>query len=111
MSTPLLVLQEISADAPMTVYFPAYPQGHQIFDFMVKMKTHTVGAGQLLITLRYDDTEGPQDLNVALNLTAGNYVTQPFPDEYVDTNQDISLQFTFLAAGGTCDCEILMRQS
>lgn len=106
-----LFQQEVTAAAAMAEYYIATNEGHQIWDFMVKMKTNTAGAGQLLVTIRYNDGEGPQDLNVALNLTAGNYLVAPFPNEWRDTSQNIQLEFTYLAAGGTCDVEILCRNS
>lgn len=102
---------EVTADIAMTSYWTALNCGHQIYDFMIKMKTHTAGAGQLLATIRYDDGEGPQDLNAALNLTAGNYIAQPFPNEWMNTAVDIQLGLTFLAAGGTCDVEIQVRNA
>lgn len=108
--------QLVSADAPMTVYFAGDPVfgANQIQDIMVKMKTHTPGLGQLLCTVRYDDGEGPQDLNVALSLTAGNYSIGSWPDLWCDTTRDRSLQFTYLGGailGGTCDVEVQMRNT
>lgn len=97
----------------MTEYFaaPWAPPNNQpeAWAFVVKLKTNTAGAGQLLVTLRYGDGEGDQDLNVALNLTAANYAVVAWSDLFVDTTHNLQLAFTYLAPGGTCDVTIIGR--
>lgn len=110
MSYPVTI-QTVVAAAAMAVYIPAQNAGNQIYDFMVKLKTHTPGLGTLLCTLRYDDGEGPQDLNVALTLTAGGYAVAAWPNEWYDTSKDVELEFSYLAGlvSGSCDVEIQCR--
>lgn len=85
------------------------PSPHELWDIVVKMKTNTPGAGTLLTTVRYNDGEGDQDLNVSLNLTAGAYAVAAWPCIWFDSAHPVSLAYTFLSAGGTADVEILAR--
>lgn len=105
--------QLVAADAAMAEFYPATSEGNRIYDFMVKIKTHTAGLGTLLLTLRYDDGEGPQDLNVALALTAGNYTVAAWPNEWRDTTRNVQLQFTYLAGlvSGSADVEVQCRNA
>jgi hypothetical protein len=105
--------QTVSADAAMAEYYPPTFEGNRIWDFMVKMKTHTPGLGNLLCTLQYNDGEGPQTLNVACALIAGNYTVAAWPNEWRDTSQDVQLQFTYLGGivSGTCDVEVQARNA
>lgn len=111
MSAALVAPVEISADAAMSEYYSAtaFSGGpFELLDIAVKMKTHTAGLGTLLVTVRYDDGEGPQDLNVALALTAGNYSVATWPNIWRDTSVNIQAAFQYLVPGGTCDVEVLV---
>lgn len=96
----------------MSEYYQATPASNgpfELWDVCVKMETHTAGLGALLVTVQYNDDEGTQDLNVALTLTAGNYSVVTWPDLFRDCSEIVSIAFTYLVPGGTCDVTILVR--
>lgn len=92
--------------------YPAFSPGptqRQLWDFAIKIKTATPGLGLLLVTLRYNDGEGDQDLNVSLNLLVPGYAVATWPNLWLDNAFGISMGYTFLVPGGTADVECLFR--
>lgn len=106
----------VTADQALTSYYPASQIGDTdpaLWDVVVKIKTHTAGLGTLLVTVRYHDGEGLQDLNVALALTAGNYAIAAWPGILRSASQPVSVGYTFLAGlvSGSADSTINVRYS
>lgn len=106
MSTYRLVDQTVSADIVGQLLLGGNAVGEKITQLWLKMKTVTPGAGQLLVGINYGDSEGVQTINVALNLTAGNYTEPPF-EIWWDYAVDVTLDCTFLSPGGTCSVILL----
>lgn len=119
MSLCLLAPIEISANAAAAQYWAAEAAGiggaFEIWNVIIKIKTHTPGAAQLLVTLQYDDEEGPQQCNAALSLVAGSYIVTPFTSLWRSNAVNVTLAFQFLGAvgnpaiDGTADVTVLVQ--
>lgn len=73
----------------------------------ISMKTVTPGLGNLLATIDYYDGDVAQSLNISLALTAGNAITNVWPDLWCEAGVppigDFNLTLTYLGAvSGTC---------
>lgn len=112
MTTTTVFDTTITGNIAMTDWFGGGGSGEVLKDFVLDMKTHTAGLGNLLFTFQYYDGHATQQLNVSMLLTAGNYIQQQWPLVWEDLTQPMSVQWTYLGGivSGSADVKLKLRE-
>lgn len=114
-------VSDISADTGVVEIFPA----HTLFGIPVapgtsedlivsrlRVSTHTPGVGQMLVTIAYFDGKADIDWNVALDMTADNYIEQGISagEIWFDHSKPLTIRVQPTSPGGSVDVRWIYKE-
>jgi hypothetical protein len=114
MTTAAIFSQEVTANIAQYDICGAQPDGVDLVDFAIRIKTHTPsavpGAGVLRCTISYNNGLGTDLLQVACVLDADGVSVQRW-SVWWDQNDPVTLELDYIGVGGetgTADVTILL---